>query len=128
MLSADLEGLLALGRSSVCPLELVFQGCILLSRLKYTHFVGSGYFLEEHTPADLARVLYKEQLREIEISPNKDGDLLVSVHDLCLTSDSRAVATVHLAGVHSVHLQVRDKVGVSASHYSHRCSECYQLG
>ena len=72
--------------------------------------VGSGYFAETHSPENLAKVKYTDMSRRVVVSPLLDGDVQVEIQDLCLSSESRAVSNVHIAGAHSVHLVVRDKV------------------
>ena len=72
--------------------------------------VGSGYFAETHSPENLAKVKYTDMSRRVVVSPLLDGDVQVEIQDLCLSSESRAVSNVHIAGAHSIHLVVRDKV------------------
>lgn len=73
-------------------------------------FTGSGHFVERHDPANLGSVTFNEQTRQVVVNPLLDGNLRVQVLDLCLVAESHADAIIHIAGAHSVQLQIRDKV------------------
>lgn len=80
--------------------------------LSILYSLGSGYFAEKHSPENLAKIKYSDTSRQVVVSPLLDGDVQVEIQDLCLLSEARAISNVHIAGAHSIHLQVRDKVSL----------------
>ena len=49
-------------------------------------------------------------LPHLQIAPQKEGSVLLAVHDLCLTVRSEARATVYISDAHTIVLWVVDKV------------------
>ena len=58
----------------------------------------------------VATVEYREKLHQVSLSPLLDGEVTVRCRDLCLASADEVVATVIVAGIHSLSVQVSDKV------------------
>lgn len=71
---------------------------------------GSGHFSVTHSPSNLAQVTYSDTDSQVQVLPQKDGQLVVELTDLCLTARHTPRSTVHLAGVNTIQLTVRDKV------------------
>ncbi|XP_067936717.1 nuclear pore membrane glycoprotein 210-like [Watersipora subatra] len=71
---------------------------------------GSGYFYVGYDEDRLVKVKYVEQSRQVLISPVRDGNLRVHVHDLCLFSQPPSTSAVRISGAHRILLQVRNKV------------------
>ena len=58
----------------------------------------------------VASAQYSEQLHQVTLSPLADGEVTVRCRDVCLASADEVVATVAVAGIHSLSVQVSDKV------------------
>ena len=58
----------------------------------------------------VASSYYSESLHQVTLSPLTDGDVTVRCRDLCLASADEVIATVTVAGIHSMSVQVSDKV------------------
>ena len=72
---------------------------------------GSGYFHVTSSEASLAEVEYEmSKPREVVAIPALDGDLVVQAFDLCVDGSPPATTNVHIAGLHSIELNVLDKV------------------
>lgn len=78
---------------------------------------GSGYFELALSADDIAEVNYVEGSRKIEIFPIKDGELKISVKDLCLVSRP-AVISVNVISVNNLRVEVSDKVEIG------KCISC----
>ena len=62
-----------------------------------------------------ASVSYIPEQGEILLTPVNEGAMKVSVHDLCLETDSIAMSTVIVAGVYMIEVQVTDKLQLGNS-------------
>ena len=58
----------------------------------------------------VATAQYSEKFHQVTLSPLLDGEVRVHVRDLCLASADEVVATVIVAGIRSLSVQVSDKV------------------
>lgn len=70
---------------------------------------GSGYFKLTLSNSEVAAVKLVEGSREIEVKPEKGGDLRIRIVDLCLVSKYIDL-TVSVVSVEALHVQMSDKV------------------
>ena len=63
----------------------------------------------------VATLDYIPELGHISLQPLRDGQVHVTVRDLCLEADSDATAVVTVASLHSIRVGVADKVQVGKS-------------
>jgi len=63
-------------------------------------------------------MLYKIVNFQFQIIPTSDGQLVVTVYDLCVATSQPAQVTVTVSGVGSVMLYVTDKVGYTRMNYT----------
>ena len=63
----------------------------------------------------VAMVNYSEQLHTVRVVPVGDGEVTIRIRDVCLVSADEIVAVVMVAGIHSLSVQVSDKVQVGSS-------------
>ncbi|WAR01840.1 PO210-like protein, partial [Mya arenaria] len=73
---------------------------------------GSGYFYVVEGRTEVIDLKYQEKAKKIQIIPIKDGQLTVTIYDLCIATSQPAQITVTVSGVGSVQLYVMDKVEV----------------
>ncbi|XP_053384665.1 nuclear pore membrane glycoprotein 210-like [Mercenaria mercenaria] len=73
---------------------------------------GSGYFHVVEGRAGVVELKYLEKSKQIQIIPTKDGQLTVTVYDLCIASTQPVQVVITVSGVGSVQLHVMDKVEV----------------
>lgn len=78
---------------------------------------GSGYFEIALSTNDLAEVRYLESSHELEITPLADGELHITLVDLCLVSKP-AVIIVNVVSVNLLRVEMSDKVEVG------KCISC----
>ena len=57
---------------------------------------GSGNFHLDYQPKDVARVQYHALNRTLEVIPLMNGEVKITVNDLCLWTNSPAVATIQV--------------------------------
>ena len=58
---------------------------------------------------------YCEKRHQIVVTPLADGELAIHCRDICLASADDVVAVVTVAGIHSLRVQVSDKVQVGST-------------
>ena len=58
---------------------------------------------------------YFEKKHQVVVTPLADGELTVHCRDVCLASADDVVAVVTVAGIHSLRVQVSDKVQVGST-------------
>lgn len=78
---------------------------------------GSGYYELVLSSNNIAEVNYLEGSREIAVLPLKDGELIIHVVDLCLTSQP-AIVVVTVVSVSTLRVEMSDKVEMG------RCVSC----
>ncbi len=60
----------------------------------------------------LAEIEYLPEVQQIAVKPCNEGEVIVTVNDVCLEVESPVSASVFVAGVYSIHVRVVDKVQV----------------
>lgn len=73
--------------------------------------------METSSPSSqrVATVHYAEKLHQVKLAPLADGELTIRCQDVCLASADEVIATVTVAGIHLLGVQVSDKVQVGSS-------------
>lgn len=75
---------------------------------------GSGYYRLALTSQTIAEVRYIEANRQLEIVPLNEGELVVSLIDLCLVSRPAQI-TVKVVSVAAIRLEMDDKIEIGRS-------------
>lgn len=76
---------------------------------------GSGHFQVDHVTSPhqpIVALKYSPDQTQITLRPLDEGQVPVTVTDLCLEVDTKTVAMVTVAAPHSIHVTVADKVQV----------------
>lgn len=73
---------------------------------------GSGYFQLVLSANEVAEVRYYEATREIEILPIQNGEVLISLVDLCLACKP-AIITVSVVSISIIRVEMSDKVEIN---------------
>ncbi|XP_069952997.1 nuclear pore membrane glycoprotein 210, partial [Cherax quadricarinatus] len=71
---------------------------------------GSGFFELQTTESDVATVSYMDKDRMVYVQPLSDGELIVSLVDVCLQAERPATSHVKIASIASLDLLVVDRV------------------
>nr|XP_006822310.1 PREDICTED: nuclear pore membrane glycoprotein 210-like [Saccoglossus kowalevskii] len=74
---------------------------------------GSGYFYIESSQQNIAQIKYLEKKKEIQVTPQFDGSVVITANDLCLYSPTHAVSHVYISGVNLIEVRVVDKVEIN---------------
>lgn len=73
---------------------------------------GSGYYKLVLSSDFIADVKYLSNTKEVEITPQNDGDLRIHLVDLCLETKP-AVIAVQVVSVHIIRVEMSDKVEIN---------------
>lgn len=79
---------------------------------------GSGHFqvdLSTKSRLSVAEVDYSPGNQQVTVVPSAEGQLKITVNDLCLAVDNEISSIVHVAGMYSIQVAVADKVQVENS-------------
>lgn len=79
---------------------------------------GSGHFqvdLSTKSRLSVAEIDYSPGNQQVTVVPIAEGQLKITVNDLCLAMDNEISSTVHVAGMYSIQVAVADKVQVENS-------------
>lgn len=79
---------------------------------------GSGHFqvdLSTKSRLSVAEIDYSPGNQQVTVVPIAEGQLKITVNDLCLAVDNEISSTVHVAGMYSIQVAVADKVQVENS-------------
>ena len=63
----------------------------------------------------MATAHYSEQHHHVTLAPLANGEVTIRCRDVCLASADDVIATVTVAGIHSLNVQVLDKVQVGST-------------
>ena len=63
----------------------------------------------------VATVTYDDQSHQVTVVPLAEGEVIVQCRDICLASADEVIAIVMVAGIHSLGVQVLDKVQLGSS-------------
>ena len=73
--------------------------------------------VEASSPSNhrVASTQYSDQRHQISLTPLADGEVTIRCRDVCLASANEVIAVITVAGIHSLSVQVSDKVQVGSS-------------
>ncbi|XP_068200875.1 nuclear pore membrane glycoprotein 210 [Palaemon carinicauda] len=71
---------------------------------------GSGFFELQTPPNDIVKLAYLEKERKVTVRPVSDGDVTVTLVDICLEAEQPATSAIRVASIASLDLVVVDRV------------------
>ncbi|XP_071543821.1 nuclear pore membrane glycoprotein 210 [Panulirus ornatus] len=80
------------------------------NKLDLTLAGGSGFFELQTAESDIASLVYLDKDRMVTVYPLLDGELTVTVLDLCLEAESPGTSHIRIASIDSLDLLIVDRV------------------